>query len=589
MPGIYGLVSKKETKSNLQRMLKSMYLYDHFIQDELFYDGSIAASRTHIGKVGINYSPVELNGLYVWVEGEAYNVSEVAKQLNLKADSLAELLLNSEYKNQLNDCLNKLDGFFCAALYNKKSQKLKIFSDRYGMQLLYWYHKDGVFIWGSEVKAILAVQEIDKELSSTSFDCFMDLGYLLGDNTWFKNIHLIKPATVLEYNLSTHSLCEYFYWKWSEIKPSKISFDDAVEQLGDLFIDAVSRHFDSNEKIGIALSGGLDSRAIFAAVNHLYPDYEGYAYTFGIPDCDDIEIANQVISRSANWHHEKFIFSATNWYKPRIKKVWDTDGMQDMMHMHGSEFLPVISSHIDINLNGYIGGEAFGDSYQEKHHYKYLNNRITPYIAKDIYGQHVNLTNPKNELYDINHIEPFDFMNRSRRFINMGTKNSLTHVVQRKPQMDNKVLEFIFSIPDEYRVNNKLYAAMLKNRFPKYFLDIPWEKTGEVVGITKPNKTNLANRIINRGKRELKILLGIPPKTSYTNYPQWIRDGNIANQLINLLDPESAEYTRFTGQDLRNKWLFPHLESEKTDNSVMILRLATIEIYLRKVFTGELP
>lgn len=53
-----------------------------------------------------------------------------------------------------------------------------------------------------------------------------------------------------------------------------------------------------DEKIGISLSGGLDNRAIFAAVNHLYPDYKGYAYTFGVPECDDITIAEQVIARS---------------------------------------------------------------------------------------------------------------------------------------------------------------------------------------------------------------------------------------------------------------------------------------------------
>ena len=175
------------------------------------------------------------------------------------------------------------------------------------MRLLYWYYKDGVFAWGSEVKAILAVDGVDKALDPTSYDCFMDLGYLMGEHTWLEHIKLIKPATVVEYDLAERAVNQHHYWRWSEIKPSNLTFDEAVDELGKRFIEAVRRRFNPNERIGISLSGGLDSRAIFAAVDHLYPDYKGYAYTFGIPGCDDITIAEQVISRSKNWRHKSFI------------------------------------------------------------------------------------------------------------------------------------------------------------------------------------------------------------------------------------------------------------------------------------------
>lgn len=585
MPGIYGLVSKKDTKNNLQNMSKSMYLYDHFIQDELFYDDSVSASRVHTGLVGTDHSPVKLNDLYVWVEGEAYNISEVAKELNLKANSLPTLLLKSDESNQLDKCLNRLDGYFCAVIYDKKQQKVKLISDRYGMRLLYWYHKDNIFAWGNEVKAILAINGVHKELNPTSYDCFMDLGYLLGDNTWFENIKLIKPATILEYDLDKDTVTHRHYWKWSEITPTEISFNQAVSKLGELHIQAVSRRFNSNERIGIALSGGLDSRSILAALNGLHPTYKSYIYTFGIPKCDDIEIAKQVSSKVKSWKHEAFYFSSANWFQPRFQRVWNTDGMQDMMHMHGSEFLPIISEHVDINLNGYIGGEAYGDSYQASHNYKRLNSRVNLDIAKDIYGKHAHLTDYNSDFFDINHIEPFDFMNRSRRFINMGTESSLTHIHQRMPQMDNKVLEFIFSLPDEYRLNNKIYSAMLKRIFPEYFNDIPWQKTGKPVGIFK--KPNIPTRAINKAKREIRSLLGVKSSQNYTDYPAWIRDKEVSEQLLDLLDPTNAEYKRLTTDDLSLKWLKPHLKNKIVNNANQVLRAATIEIYLRQVFRDK--
>lgn len=130
-------------------MFKAMYLYYYFIQDELFYDENIGVSRAHISKVGETTSPIRLAHLFVWVEGEAYNLVEVSEQVGLTGTSIGALLLEAEEQGKLNQTLSKLDGYFFAAIYNEKTQKLKLISDRYGMRMLYWYFKDNVFAWGA--------------------------------------------------------------------------------------------------------------------------------------------------------------------------------------------------------------------------------------------------------------------------------------------------------------------------------------------------------------------------------------------------------------------------------------------------------
>lgn len=578
MPGIYGLVSKKDTKNNLKNMSKTMYLYGHFIQDELFYDDSVAASRVHTGLVGTDHSPIKLNDLYVWVEGEAYNVSEVAKELNLKANSLPTLLLKSDESNQLDKCLNLLDADFCAALYDKEKQKIKLISDRYGMRLLYWYHKDGIFAWGSEVKAILAIKDINKELNPTSYDCFMDLGYLVGEHTWFKDTKLINPASVVEFDLNTNTSKQYYYWKWADIKTYSLSFDNAVDELTNLLIKSTSKRFNTDERIGLSLSGGLDSRTIFAAVTFLYPEYKGYAYTFGIPNCTDINIAKQVASQSNNWNYDCFFFDSNNWFEHRFEKIWNTDGMQDMQHMHGSEFLGPISQHIDINLNGYAGGLLTGEWIKPSNE----NQRINDKQAKVLFGKHAYLAPFNNDFYNIKHIDPYIYMNRNRRFTNMGMVNSLVKIEQRKPLMDNEVVSLLMSLPDEYRLNNRLYSAMLQKHFPKYFKSIPWSRTGKPVSIIR--EPNVPIRVMNKAKREFRSLLGIQPNKNYTDYPAWIRNKEVSTHLLDLLNPKNAEYTRLTNNDLSKRWLEPHLKNKKINYANQILRAATIEIYLRQVF-----
>ena len=579
MPGIFGFsVTQSNSANIIEKMTDAMHSYDHFVNDPPLLNEQVAASRVHLGHIGEKTSPIENDGVFVWVEGEDYNLKEIANQFGLSGTVSIGLALVKTYQaNQLDAFLNKLDGYFCAALYDEKNQQIKLISDRYGMRMLYWYWHQGQFAWASEVKGILSLNDIDKSIDPASFDCFMDLGYLLGEHTWFEQIKLIKPASVLTFDINNHTLEQHHYWKWSEIKPSKLAFDEAVDELGKRFIKAVERRFDPKENIGIALSGGLDSRAIFAAVNHLYPDHKGYAYTFGIEGCDDIQIAKLVIARS-NWDYQEFHFASCNWFNPRIEKIWNTDGMLDMNHMHGGEFLDTISEKMAINLNGYLGDAILGGSYHNSS--SFLNYVSDKRLAEKYYKGHSDI-DLDDGFFDINHIDPFLFMCRGRRFINMGTVNGLVKVEQRKPFFDNDVVDLTFSLPDEYRMNNRLYSAMLQKFFPKYFKDIPWQKTGKPAGVVA--KASVTNRAFNKGIHILKSVLGIKFSNEITDYNGWIRSPLIAERLRTLFERDNSEYQYITKQDFLNDYLKPHLNNKLLDKSNQILRAATVEFYLRKV------
>jgi asparagine synthase (glutamine-hydrolysing) len=578
MPGIYGFFATKVNPvATIERMTESMYLYDYFVKDQEFTSNAIAASRVHLGHIGEQTSPTQSGSVAVWVEGEAYNLNELSNEFELpKGVSFERALIETYKKNQLTVFLNKVDGCFCAVLYDQNRQQVKLITDRYGMRMLYCYFQNGQFAWSSEVKGILALNDIDKTIDSNSFDCFMDLGHLLGGHTWFEQIKLVKPATLLTFDIKKKNLSQENYWKWSEIKPSNLTFDEGVDELGHLFIKSVERRFNPDEKNGIALSGGLDSRAIFAAVNHLYPDYRGFAFTFGVGGCDDIQIAKQVVAKT-KWRYKEFHFTDQNWFDSRIESVWNTDGMLDMMHMHGGEFVNEISKEINVNLNGYLGDAIFGGSYFKNTPYK--NTRINKDLANDYYGHYFDKDWLNSNFFDLNHIDPFLYMSRGRRFVNMGIVNGLIAVDQRAPFFDNDCVELIFSLPDEYRLNNKLYAAMLQKFFPKFFKNIPWQKTGRPANVYR---NTIVTRAVNKGFCILKSLLGGKDTKGFTDYANWIRNDEISSKLNELLDPDKAQYFKIRNNDLRDRYLTPHLNNEGVNNSNEILRISTIELYLRK-------
>jgi asparagine synthetase B (glutamine-hydrolysing) len=576
MPGLYGYVKQHPSQADLGKMSNAMLYMGHFIKDNDFSDHVVEASRVHLGKVGMPSSPFVADNLILWIEGECYNMRGMRNKFSFSQDTFAQGLANAYRHDQLDAYLNQVDGYFCAVIYDRVKNKVLLISDRYGMRMLYFYFKAGCLAWGSEVKALLALDFVEKKINRDSICCFLDLGHLLGAHTWLEDVKLIDPASIVEFDAGSGKLSQHHYWQWSEIRQQEIGFEEAAERIGHLLVDAVKVRFNREEKVGISLSGGLDSRALFAAVNKIDPDYSGYAYTFGLHGCLDVEIAKQVISKS-NWRHQVFELTVDNWFEPRVERVWCTDGMFNLKHMHGSEFSHVANQNMSVNLSGYAGDAVLGGGFFRS---LPVNKRIDAEIAQKIWRNHSHLAEINSGFYETPHVEPAVYLNRVRRFTNMGTANELIMLDQRKPFFDNKLMEFIFSIDDRYRDMNKLYAAVLLNTMPEFFKTIPWQATGKTVDKTVTVLDKIFKKI---SKASVKFGLA-QGKKDYVNYPDWIRNPLIEEKLTDLLTPRGSVYSDYIGEDLNAKFLQPHLKSRAIDASEQILAAATMEIYFRKIF-----
>ncbi|MHA1748963.1 MAG: hypothetical protein ACTSYF_10040, partial [Promethearchaeota archaeon] len=216
------------------------YNNDLEVRDSLFSDENIIASRIHLGIIGEKSSPFQKSGVYAWIDGEIYNLNEVLELYKYSSKSFSELLIDAYLDNQLELVLSKIDGCFSAILYNQI--ELKLISDRYGMKPLYIWN-DGInFAWVSELKALLAIKSFKPEINQKAINCFMDLGHLLGEITWFKNVKLMNAASIITFSIKKRKILEYKrYWKWSNIKSQQISFKKAVVNLSNLLQKAIEK------------------------------------------------------------------------------------------------------------------------------------------------------------------------------------------------------------------------------------------------------------------------------------------------------------------------------------------------------------
>jgi len=466
--------------------------------------------------------------------------------------TFSELLIDAFNNDQLETVLSKIDGCFAAILYDKN--ELKLISDRYGMKPLYLWNDEGNFAWVSEIKALLAFKNFIPEINSQAIDCFMDLGHLLGNITWFKDVKMINAASIITYSLKQREIKEKkLYWKWSDIKPQTINFKEAVNRLNILLQDAVLKRVKTDERIGISLSGGLDSRSVLTVINQV-SDLDGVCFTFGKKGCDDIKIARKVTSVNNNPHYV-FELNEKNWMDERFQSVWKTDGMISLLHLHNPESYEYLKELFDINVNGFIGDLSMGGSWIDE-----LDKKITKAAATKRFGKHIEFTDLNNSFYNISHQDPYFIDTRVRRFTNMGLIRFSSNIPTRRPFIDNDLMEFLYSLPDKYRYKSKLFKKTLLKYYPEYYENIPWQKTGYPIS----KEMTLHRKLILKIKKLLDIFPIIKTKRNFTDYPVWLRTPAMVKLTKKILDPKNAIYSNYININFIDKYIEPH-NNVKTD------------------------
>jgi asparagine synthase (glutamine-hydrolysing) len=549
MPGLAGFIGDFEQGASiLIQMQKFLHHKDFYKDDECLYDGLVGCTRSHTNIIQKESQPYIYNDVFIWLDGEFYNQDELLDNFaSSKTDP--EVLLELYTAHDPLDFLKKIDGIFSAVIYDKKKQQVFLVTDRYGLRHLYWSNTNGVLSWSSEVKAFLACPWIIPTVNTDSVHDFFSIGYLLEDRTWFNEVELLPSGSVLRYDLRTQSTTQKRYWWWDEIKPlqGRIDERELAEELGRLFIESVKKRCRSGEKVGLTLSGGLDSRAILAAM----PDtgHPIHAVTFGKTGCDDVRIASQVARMKGAVHHVETI-DDQNWILPRIEGVWWTDGQFDLLHMHGIESLLSQSQRMNISLNGFLGDAILGGSY--------FNDARWSTIQK--------------------------FENRGKKFIVFGPITISKIMNCRIPFFDNALMELTVSIPESLRQNSYIYNKMLLMSFNNYYKDIPWQNTGLPIN-SSPQKVKI-HSFFNRVKGKLGRMTGLSSGTkSYSNYPDWIRTNPGKNIFTSFLNDKNALYAEFIDPKKVESDLQLHMNgANKSDN---LCRYLTFELWLQQVYNKK--
>ena len=573
MPGITGFtslihLSPKQLDTHLQALKHNLIVPPNATDHDILFGPQTAG--TFIGPHPPTKTYQNNTGIVAWLDGDLFNSTSLCKQRNLPHQTDIELLVAVAITPNYKSILKNIDGLFSAVVLDTNKNQLHIFTDRYGLRPLYWHITSSGLYWSSEPKAFINLPNFSPQITHETATTFLTTGQLPPNQTWFEGVTQVPPASHLIYNTSNGTLTRERYWWWDQVSP-RLDYrktDDLIQEFGHIFQSAVTLRSHSDNQ-GLLLSGGLDSRAVFAALPGSPP-----TFTFGQPNSNDVRIATDVAAIKMS-NHTVFPLTQNNWLQPRIEATWWTDGALNLMHMHGVEHLSQIAQKIDLCFNGAGGdGLAGGGHLFEPH-------QLNSYLSKNL---HLNLTHAP---FARQHLEKA-FQNarsshafyidwRMRGFSIMGPRMGLFKGVDyRLPFLDNHIQEFLFGLPLEVKQNNNLYRLMLLKTFPTYFQEIPWAKTGKPISWSKwaIQSAKLLSKLKNKDH-----------PTPFTDYPNWLREESAQKIIHTLVQTRTARFGHITSPEtFAQKWA-EHLSGQ--DHSEIICRYLTLELYLRQVFDKQ--
>lgn len=316
MCGITGILAFNEVgRFNLTNLEKATTALAHRGPDNhgTYVDHFIGLGHRRLSIIDTSpngHQPFHIqDGRYVITfNGEIFNYKIlkkelVAKGIQFKSDSDTEVLLHL-YALEGKDCLQRINGFFAFAIYDKAEKSLFIARDRIGIKPLLYFEDEFKFLFGSELNAILAYG-IDQNLDHDALRYYLELNYTPAPLTMIEGVKKLAPGHYIEIENGQTTLDRYYDVPTPHQAGVNTTLDytSAKKKLHDLLEQSVSRRMIADVPLGCFLSGGIDSSVITAVASSQTNSLKTFSIGFeGNKFFDETKYAELVASKFKTDH-----------------------------------------------------------------------------------------------------------------------------------------------------------------------------------------------------------------------------------------------------------------------------------------------
>ena len=291
----------------------------------------LAMRRLSVIDLKTGHQPLSNEDGTIWIvfNGEIYNHAElrpdlIARGHTYRTHSDTESIVHL-YEEYGQDCVRHLRGMFAFAIWDKVRHILFTARDRLGIKPFYYCVHNGTFLFGSEIKALLAYPGVDAEFNPGVLPEYLAFGYVAGAETFFSGIHKLPAAHTLELS-ANGALAIRRYWDLSvadDSEPRERSY--YVRRYRELLEDAVSSHLMSDVPLGVFLSGGLDSSAVAAlAAKSRRDPIQTFSVGYAEQAYSELPYARIVADHIGSQHHEVQV-TRQQFFDSLPRVIWHED------------------------------------------------------------------------------------------------------------------------------------------------------------------------------------------------------------------------------------------------------------------------
>ena len=287
--------------------------------------------RLSIIDVKSGHQPLANENQDVWIvfNGEIYNHAELRADLEAKghryrtrSDTETIVHLYEEYGR---DCVKHLRGMFAFAIWDRRKRQLFAARDRLGIKPFYYRWDGKAFLFGSEIKTILAYPDVAAEFNRGTLAEYLTFGYITGQETMFAGIHKLMPGHTLELSERGEPRIERYWDLTAQVDDEPRPHQYYVRTYRDLLENAVESHLMSDVPLGVFLSGGLDSSAVAALTTKIRGDQiQTFAVGYGEEEFSELPYARQVAEHIRSDHHEVRL-SREEFFASLPRLIWHED------------------------------------------------------------------------------------------------------------------------------------------------------------------------------------------------------------------------------------------------------------------------
>lgn len=258
--------------------------------------------------------PMFLEEWVIVFNGEIYNFMEVRKKLEaegyqFESGTDTEVILKA-FKAWGKKMVQEFRGFFAFAIFNQKTEVLTLCRDRIGVKPMFWYWKNGLFMFASELKAFHEHPQFDKTINQNAVSLYLQQGYIPYPHCIFQHAHKLPAGSYLELDKKQEIKIEK-YWDVQEVyansSVSKASEADLEAELEQVLTESFELRMVADVPVGAFLSGGIDS-SIVTALLQKKQGRQLKTFTIGFHDeeYNEAKHAKAVAKHLGTDHHELY-------------------------------------------------------------------------------------------------------------------------------------------------------------------------------------------------------------------------------------------------------------------------------------------